>query len=114
LLLGIAGAAVLAAGVLSSLASAKPDGLEWAAGHASGGALAEPEGQVHRLVARLQRATALLPDYESPARSSAPGARVDEPGVRRGTAVAGLVGTFATLALAYGLGAVVRARRRPR
>jgi cobalt/nickel transport system permease protein len=115
LLLGMAAAAILAGGVLSSLASARPDGLEWAAGRASGGAGAEPEGPVHRLAARLQRATALMPDYGLPVPSGGPAASAEGPRVSPGTSVAGLVGTLVSLAAAFGIGAVLRAaRRRPR
>ncbi len=110
--IGLAFAAVVAGGLLSSFASPKPDGLEWAAARASPGAVPAPQGRVHRFLASVQRGTALLPDYDVPRSSGAPASRTG--GLRAGTSTAGLVGALASLALAAGIGGAVRALRRPR
>lgn len=112
--MGLAAAAVLAAGALSSLASARPDGLEWAAARASEGSLARPDGRAHRLLARVQRGTALLPDYDLPRPSSQAAPEGRGPGPRPGSSLAGLVGAVACLALVAGVGAGLRAARRRR
>ena len=54
---------IFAGGFLSLYASEKPDGLEWSLAKIAGTAELESSGAIHTLVARLQEATALLPDY---------------------------------------------------
>lgn len=111
--MGLLAAAVLAA-ALSSFASARPDGLEWAAARASEGSLARPDGRAHRLLARVQRGTALLPDYDLPRPSSHAAPEGGGSERRPGSSLAGLVGAFACLALVAGVGAGLRAARRRR
>lgn len=107
--IGLAAATALAAGVLSSFASAKPDGLEWAAARVSASTPSEPDGPVHRFLAHVQRVTALLRDYQLP--HTAMAARTND-GRGRGTSVAGLVGALGSLALVVGVGVGLRATRR--
>lgn len=97
LLAGLLGAAVLTGGVLSWLASEKPDGLEWSVARA---ARAEPgvEGRVHAFLLRAQSKLALFPGY-------AP--RGAEPS-RPGTSSAGLLGAATTLGLVAGAGFLLR------
>ncbi len=110
-------AALVAAGALSWFASARPDGLEWAAARASSGAPAASAGPVHGLLARLQRATAVMPDYAIP--GAAPAGEPAQWGApRAGTSAAGLLGVALSVGFvtAAGLGARAlrrRAARRP-
>lgn len=97
------GAAVLTAGVLSWAASRRPDGLEWSVARVAPAGASAPEGLVHRLAARLQGRTSILPDYALPG----PGAAS-----RGGTSLAGLVGGAATLALVAGAGWLAARRGR--
>ena len=91
LLGGLLLASFLTGGVLSWLASEKPDGLEWSVARA---AAAEPAavGRLHALLARAQEKLAAFPDYAP--RAAAPS--------RPGTSAAGLIGAAATLALVAG------------
>lgn len=111
---GLAAATVLAGGALASLASAEPDGLEWAAARASGGAITPADGRAHRLLARLQRATVLLPEHDLPRHSTPAIPEGGGPRPGRGSSLAGLVGSLACLALVAGVGATLRAARRRR
>ena len=84
--------AALIGGGLSLVASARPDGLEWAVAGVTGGAeLKAPEDSAHRNAAKLQASTGVLPDYALPGS--------DSPG---GTSLAGLVGGALLIALAGG------------
>jgi cobalt/nickel transport system permease protein len=96
-LAGLLSAAVVTGGLLSWLASEKPDGLEWSVARA---ASADPaaEGRLHALLGRAQRKLASFPDY-SP--------RGTEP-TRPGTSAAGLLGTAATLGLVAGAAVLLR------
>ncbi len=90
--------AVLAAGVLSLVASKRPDGLEWSVARAARGTPAAEHGPDGWLAA-LQKRLAILPDYELPA--SAGGG---------GTPLAGLAGAAVTLALVAGAATLLRRR----
>ncbi|WP_209005102.1 energy-coupling factor ABC transporter permease [Anaeromyxobacter diazotrophicus] len=108
-------AALVAAGALSWFASTRPDGLEWAAARAASGAPQPAAGAAHALAARLQRATAVMPDYAPPGAPDG-GSRWGAP--RAGTSAAGLLGVGLSVAfvVAAGLGARAlrrRAARRP-
>lgn len=95
---------LLVGGGLSLFASAYPDGLEWSVGKvlAAGESIeADAAGGAYETAARVQDATAVMPDYafkdsDSPA----------------GTSVAGVVGSLVTLGLAVGAGAVIARVRR--
>ena len=119
--LGLLLAAVLCAGVLSWFASTHPDGLEWAAGKVSGKEeLASPGSAVHQALARLQKQTAVLPDYGFTARPTEPAAAPTVspeaapapawPAVQTGTSLAGLVGGLLTLLLAGLIGVALKRR----
>lgn len=99
--------ALLPGGVLSWLASSRPDGLEWSLARTLGQAeLAPPGGRLHPLAARLQGRTALLPDYGFPGEG---GAALK----KTGSALSGLVGGALTVLLVGALGwALGRLRRR--
>lgn len=83
--------ALLVASVAGTVASSRPDGLEWSIERTTAGVeIAESQSPLHHRAARIQRTTALLPDYEA--------------------SMAGLVGVGATLAVGYGLSLLIRRR----
>ena len=107
-------ATAVTAGVISCLASAQPDGLEFSIGRVyqdaelEPGELPAPSTGVHRAAAGVQRTTALLPDYALPAGSEpAPPAEVEDDqaggGIDVGTSIAGLTGSGVLLLLLAGL-----------
>ncbi len=108
-LVAIAGIAVVTAGVFSSFASSRPDGLEWSIEKLTGRAeLAAPTEPVHRSLDRLQAKTAVLPDYQLPAGTSPAAAGA------AGSSAAGLLGGALTLVIVLGAGAWLRRRRAAR
>jgi cobalt/nickel transport system permease protein len=100
---GVAAAALLVGGALSTRASSDPDGLEWSLARAASAEVTTARGALHAMLERVQGATALLPDY------GAPGLPGDA-----GTSLAGVVGTLVTLAVAVAAGLLVRAVARAR
>lgn len=85
-------AAVLAGGI-SLYASSNPDGLEWAMENVAGTTELERDDSVHNAAGNVIENTAILPDY-----AFADGS---------GTAVAGLIGSVMTLAIAGGSGLLI-------
>ncbi|MCM1496980.1 MAG: energy-coupling factor ABC transporter permease [Clostridium sp.] len=59
----LAVAALVIGGLLSLLASAYPDGLEWSMERVAGTAELEAEGGIYTMSEKIQSLTALLPDY---------------------------------------------------
>lgn len=115
LVLSLAVAAVLTGGALSWLASAHPDGLEWALGRVTGSEeMASPGEGPHRALARLQSSTAILPDYAFPKgpddTTVDPSAKPAWPAVDAGTTVAGVVGGTLTVVLVLLLAFALRRR----
>jgi len=115
-LASLAVTAALTAGILSWFASAHPDGLEWSIARATGGhEVAEPADGLHRALARVQSAFALLPDYDfrrdPPATAPPDDGSVEAPLVQAGTSAAGVVGATLTLGLAGAAGLVLRRRK---
>lgn len=77
--------------IAGTVASSHPDGLEWSIGRTTEGAeIAESDTSLHHSAEHLQRATALLPDYEA--------------------SMSGLVGVGATLVVIYGASLLFRRR----
>jgi len=115
-LIGLAVAAVLAAGVLSWFASSNPDGLEWSIAKVTGSGEVSASGPVHDTLARIQEMTAVLPDYglqksadsgtELPTTSQEDGSASAE----AGTSVSGLVGGALVLVAAGLIGWVLKRR----
>jgi cobalt/nickel transport system permease protein len=91
---------LLVAGGLSIFASAYPDGLEWSIGKVAGTAELEAGGGLFDKAAAMQGSTAFMPDYAFAGGGG---------GLVRGTAVAGLVGSSLTFALAGAAGLVITA-----
>lgn len=83
--------ALVLASVAGVVASSHPDGLEWSIGRTTEGAeITESNTSLHHSAEHLQRATALLPDYEA--------------------SMSGLVGVGATLVVIYGASLLFRRR----
>jgi cobalt/nickel transport system permease protein len=97
-LLALGAATLVVGGILSLFASAYPDGLEWSMEGVAGTAELEAEGPAFRQAEAIQEATAFMPDYGFPS---------DEEGSAAGTAVAGIVGSLLTCALAGLAGFVI-------
>lgn len=113
LLWAFAAAAALTGGVASWFASSDPDGLEWSAGRVSGmQELPVREGVLHRLLARAQHATSLLPDYSlGSTKPEMETAAPRWPGPNAGTPVSGLMGAGLTLLVAVVVGLGLRFAR---
>ena len=114
-LVGLALATVLTAGVFSWFASTSPDGLEWSMRRTSGNAeLKSPESTVHTTVEKIQQKTAVLPDYDFKKPDKREGSEKDHERsssvVHVGTSVAGLVGAILTLVSIGVLGVALRTR----
>lgn len=116
----LAAAALLTGGVLSWLASARPDGLEWSVEQAAGTTeLPVPAASLQARLAQWQQALAWLPGYDRPA--ATPGALqppavgaaapTSWPEVKLATSLAGVVGGVATLLLVMVVGRALRRRR---
>ncbi len=82
--------ALLLASVAGSVASTRPDGLEWSIDRTTEGVEIASRTPLHHSAEQLQHSTALLPDYEA--------------------TMAGVVGVGATLAVVYGLSLLIRRR----
>ncbi len=122
-LIGLAVAAVVAGAGLSWFASSNADGLEWSIARVTG---TEEELQTasatHKTAGDVQARTAILPDYAfkegAPAAATSAeegsGAEAAEvaswPAVDAGTSLSGVVGALITLAVAVGLGLLLRRR----
>jgi cobalt/nickel transport system permease protein len=92
---------LITAGLLSLFASAYPDGLEWSMEGTAGTTELEREGPVYEAAAGVVERTALLPDYAFKGSESA-----------AGTSAAGIIGSVITVALAGGIGLLIRAARK--
>lgn len=93
-------------GGLSLFASAHPDGLEWSMEQVAGTAELKSEGAIFDGAASVQDTTAFMPDYDYSANGeeSPPG----------GVAVAGIIGSIITFALAGFSGLIISRRRKHR
>ncbi len=113
-LAGLAVAALVVGGALSWFASAHPDGLEWSiAGITGSEELEAPSEGIHATLARIQEKLSFLPDYGfKESGDAAQEAEEAWPAVDPGTSVSGIVGGVITLAVAAGIGLVVRLRSR--
>ena len=90
--------ALVVGGGLSLLASANPDGLEWAMEKTAGTTELEVSGQVLEGAAAAQEKTAFMPDYDYAGDSNT---------AINGTTAAGIVGGVLTFALAGGVGLII-------
>jgi len=109
-------AAVVTAGLFSWFASTHPDGLEWSLFKVTGATeVAAPSDRVHEIAERVQRKTAILPDYDFARGAEAGeegGAEGRWPAISAGTSLAGLVGGAMVLVIAGLAGVALRRLRR--
>ena len=118
ILLAFLAATVLTGGIVSWYASENPDGLEWAIGKVTGKEeLTGSEHWLYGMLASLQEKTAFLPDYSfrkpaEPGKEAAASEALNQmdEGSRLGTSVAGIVGAFMTLAIAFIIGIILKKR----
>ena len=124
-LAGLLVIAALTGGMLSWLASDRPDGLEWAMFHTSGKEKIEPaENGLYAFFSGIQEKTAFLPDYgfmkteTEPSgqvqASTAPEKKEPWPSVNAGTSISGLVGGTLAMGLTGFIGFALRKRHRHR
>lgn len=115
ILIGVGVTALVTGGVVSWFASTHPDGLEWSLARASGSELSPPADAVHAWLARIQRTTAFLPDYDfepSAERSRTGDATPAWPAPSPGTSTSGLLGSLLVLGTAAAAGYGIRLARR--
>ena len=109
-------AALLAGSVLAWFSSTRPDGLEWSIARVAGkDAAVRPDEKLPGSLARIQRKTALLPEYGLPATDAGGQRESGEPAwpaVDKGGSIAGFVGALLTLACAGVLGFAMTRRRK--
>lgn len=107
--------AAVTGGALSWFASAYPDGLEWSIAKIIGkGELPDRDHGIAAAAKSLQEKTAILPDYgfrQAGGKPKGNGKAPPWPDVDAGTSVSGLIGAVLVLALAFGIGWIVRAFR---
>jgi len=113
-LMGFLVAAILAAGVFSWFASSNSDGLEWSIAKVAGSSELETTDPLAVALARIQDRTAFLPDYafkepESVGPDEAAGPAQSSP-VQPDTSSSGLIGGAIVLAVAGGIGWVLKRR----
>ena len=92
-------AAVALGGAVSLLASSNPDGLEWSMRGVTGTTELEAHGAVYQIAAKIQEATAFLPDYGFKNGSESDAAP--------GTSISGVVGGAITLGFACLAGVLI-------
>ncbi|MDD2972862.1 MAG: energy-coupling factor ABC transporter permease [Lachnospiraceae bacterium] len=95
--------AALVGGVLSLFASAFPDGLEWSISRLTGSTELESSGAIYQTTARIQEATALLPDYAFPHSDSI-----------AGTSFSGILGGVVVIAFCMVVCQIIRYAQRKR
>ena len=110
-------AAVITGGALSWFASGRPDGLEWSMFRTSGTEeLDTPDNSLYSKLSSVQEKTAVLPDYgfkEAEQADSEEEVAESWPAVSAGTTVSGLVGGLLTLAIAIGIGVLLKFKTAP-
>lgn len=113
-LIGLIAVTIISAGILSWFASTHPDGLEWSMFKTAGvEELENPENRIHSLMQRLQKRSAILPDYNFKASEnpSKEGGEPQWPAVNTGTTVSGVVGGGLTLLLIVLAGFFLKKRK---
>lgn len=90
---------LITGGVLSSFASANPDGLEWSILKVTGNEEIEAASEVHSSIQSVQDSTAIFPDYEPK--------QTGENRSKSGSGLAGIIGGLITLALVCIAGGII-------
>lgn len=96
--------ALLIGGIVAWFASSNPDGLEWAMKNITGTTEFETNGATYDVVAKIQQATAFLPDYSFK--------NAGDNAAMAGTSVSGILGGLMTLALAGLAGFIITKSKR--
>lgn len=112
-LIGLVVAAVVAGGAISWFASTYVDGLEWSIERVTGSPELESADPLHETLAGIQEGTAFMPDYGFKASGEEAGEGEGEaswPSVDTGTSTAGIVGASIVLAIAAGVGLLLKRR----
>ncbi len=91
--------ALLIATGLSLFASSYPDGLEWSMGKILSSSELEAKGSIYEKMDSIQQNTSIMPDYSF---------KNNPEGSVAGTSFSGLVGSAATLVIAYLIGITIR------
>ncbi len=109
ILIGFAAAAVITGGILSWFASSDPDGLEWSVAKLSGRDTLAVSYGIHRVFSEFQSRIAIMPDYsfrdsERMKKQNTDPGKEQWPAANGAASAAGLIGGFATIALAVLLG----------
>lgn len=104
LLIGIVTITFVTAGILSSFASSRPDGLEWSIAAITGHNELEASTEVHSMVAEIQKKTSFFPDYsfsgtDKTTENQPAASRTSLLDIDGGTSVAGIAGSIFTLLL---------------
>lgn len=102
LMVWICAVTLMMGGGLSLLASAGPDGLEWAVERTAGKTELDADGPAYAVAADLQAKSSFLPDYNLP----------DSQNEFLGTSISGLFGSVLTVLVLSGLGFTLRKRKK--
>jgi cobalt/nickel transport system permease protein len=109
--------AVITGGAFSWFASTYPDGLEWSIEKIYGKPeIPEKENQMKDNLAKLQKKTAILPDYSVPAKDGKAGeeSAPSWPAVDPGTSLSGIIGGLLVLVLVVIFGFIIKGMRKMR
>lgn len=110
-LLGFLAATVVTGGILVWFASTHPDGLEWAVNRVTGNeTLKNPEAGIHNLMGKIQKKTAVLPDYDYPPSDPSDNDKETTRTLSPAATLSGLVGGGLTLIVAAVIGMALRKR----
>lgn len=93
---------IIIGGVLSQFASRNPDGLEWSIEKISGSTELKTDNQVNKNIEKVQKNTAVLPDYSLP----------NKDGDKIGTSISGIFGGVVVCAFCGITGIVVTRKRK--
>lgn len=104
IILGMLVLTLVTGGFVSLVASANPDGLEWALIHVTGSAELESDSKVHETAGAIQEKTAVLPDYGFK--------NGNESNALLGTSVSGFIGSGVTLGAVICFGALARRKKK--
>lgn len=108
-------ATVIVGAFLSWFAARSPDGLEWSISRTAGKEELATNSAIHKRLGKIQKHTAVLPDYNLPASEEAgseiPGTTESWPAPSAGTSLSGIIGSGIVLGLAGLIGFALRPRQ---
>ena len=101
-------ATMLIGGIVSWFASERPDGLEWSITKVTGKKeLETAKPGIYGILAKLQKTTAFLPDYNFRKTETGEEAAREENN-RRGTSISGILGGIITLVIVFVIGLMLK------